>query len=132
MSLDKERDFRPAPVLFLSSGKQFVTIERGRAVFWDAKDGARGKTVELKELKSVRTVAISTDGKRIANVDFMGEGLMLWDLETGQRKLHLEAEFPNNYGNICFAQDLRRVAGEVPGKTKDKFSAVPPGVFPLE
>jgi WD40 repeat protein len=129
---DDERSFAPGSIAFVGKGAEFVMMKSGGLTVHDGVDGRRLRSVKLEGFDQFDSVVISDDGKRLASVDFMQEHLMIWDLASGERVLHLTTTERQSYGDVCFSKNLDRVAGNVPEVQKSEFQMPTPGVLRLK
>ncbi|HKG58998.1 MAG TPA: WD40 repeat domain-containing protein [Pyrinomonadaceae bacterium] len=79
--------------MFSPDGRYFVTGgTKGNALIWDRENGPKLVKELVGHSLPIVSVAYSLDGKFIAGED-ENRSVMVWDLQTGQRKAELQGHF---------------------------------------
>src|SRR5262249_34690121 len=103
-------------VVFSPDGKKFASTSWGYGQVWDAQTGE--ELLALKHTDTVRSVAYSRDGKRLATASH-DNIVKLWDAKTGKEIRTLRGGGPL----AVFSPDGKRLASSAEGNTVKVWDA---------
>jgi WD40 repeat protein len=89
------------------NGRVFAAVEIDKGVVVDRD--RPGRPVPLAPLSNARDVVVSPDGRRVVTGDHSGEGLTVWDADTGRMIRRL---CPGHLSRSHFSLDGRLLAGD--------------------
>ena len=95
---------------FPQDGKTVYALHRGSLHRWDAQEGKPQPAVALEGVNSVKTRALSADGRMMAIVEFMGERAGLIDTTSGKTVVDGAFKSSSSIWHPTFSSDLRLMA----------------------
>jgi WD40 repeat protein len=100
---------------FSVDGRRVALVEQDRHIrIWDLASGTALVRTEKPHSKSVGSLALSPDGKRLVSSCNDNDEIWLWDAATGKHNGTLLANqgiYPGGMHCLAFSADSRRLAG---------------------
>jgi RNA polymerase sigma factor (sigma-70 family) len=102
---------RPIGVAIAPDGKTLVASAGGYLRFWDVETG-KERHVRPGDFGSSLALAVSPDGKLLAEADWMDQAVSVWDTSTGKLFCQLPVKGTGRYvRNLAFSVDGKTLFG---------------------